>query len=238
MLAFFSSNLPTFESSDDMMNSNQPLKRQSLADEVAGRMEQQIRSQYKSGDQLPTEPDLMQHFGVGRSSIREAVKILVNKGMVKVQQGVGMFIIATQPLESLNNKLERAHFQDLNEVRLLLEVKIAEKAAVHRTAKDLTKMKAFLKDRARFAKENNKDATIQADINFHSTIAEASGNPILVDLYKTIATHMKQSFMDRYKDCSSFRNTQEMHEGLLESISEKDPAKALIMATRISTHSK
>ena len=234
-----SRSFPTFGSSDDMMNSSQPLKRQSLADEVAGRMEQQItRGAYKPGDQLPTEPELMQHFGVGRSSIREAVKILVNRGMVKVQQGVGMFIITTEPKESLSNKLMGAHYQDLNEVRLLLEVKIAEKAAIHRNAKDLSKMKAFLKDRARFAKEKNMEETIQADINFHTAIAEASGNPILIDLYKTIATHMKQSFMDRYKDTSRFLSSQDLHEGLLESIIEKDPARALIMATKISTHSK
>lgn len=222
-----------------MMSANQPLKRQSLADEVAGRMEQQItRGAYKPGDQLPTEPELMQHFGVGRSSIREAVKILVNRGMVKVQQGVGMFIITTEPKESLSNKLMGAHYQDLNEVRLLLEVKIAEKAAIHRNAKDLSKMKTFLKDRARFAKEKNMEATIQADINFHTAIAEASGNPILIDLYKTIATHMKQSFMNRYKDTSRFLSSQDLHEGLLESITDKDPARALIMATKISTHSK
>jgi DNA-binding FadR family transcriptional regulator len=222
-----------------MMNTDQPLKRQSLADEVAGRMEQQImKGAYKPGDQLPTEPELMQHFGVGRSSIREAVKILVNRGMVKVQQGVGMFIISTEPVEPLSRKLMRAHYEDLNEVRLLLEVKIAEKAAVHRSARHLARMKAFLKDRARFAKENNKEETIQADIDFHSTIAEASGNPILVDLYKTIATHMKQSFMERNKDTSAFLETQALHEGLLDSISEKNPAKALIMATKISTNSR
>lgn len=221
-----------------MMKYSEPLKRQSLADEVAGRMEQQIKRQYKPGDQLPTEPELMQHFGVGRSSIREAVKVLVNRGMVKVQQGVGMFIITTDPAEPLSNKLMKAHFQDLNEVRLLLEVKIAEKAAVHRNAKDLSKMKAALKERARFAKEGNREETIQADINFHTAIAEASGNPILIDLYKTIATHMKQSFMERHKDTSSFLSSQDLHEGLLNGITEKDPAKALIMATKISTHSK
>jgi hypothetical protein len=44
--------------------------------------------------------------------------------------------------------------------------------------------------------------------------------------------------MDRYKDTSRFLSSQDLHEGLLESIIEKDPARALIMATKISTHSK
>lgn len=221
-----------------MMN-RQPLKRQSLADEVAALLEQQIsQGLFKTGDQLPTEPELMESFGVGRSSIREAVKILANKGMVKVQQGVGMFILSTQPSEPLSNRLQRAHFEDLNEVRLLLEVKIAEKAAINRTAKDVTRIKGFLKDRARYATENNKEACIQADINFHSAIAEASGNPIIVDLYKTIATHLKQAFMERYKDTSGFMLSQQLHEDLLQAIADKNPARALIMATKISTHTK
>ncbi|NML20273.1 FadR family transcriptional regulator [Pseudoflavitalea sp. G-6-1-2] len=217
----------------------QPLKRQSLADEVAVLLEQQIsQGLFKTGDQLPTEPELMESFGVGRSSIREAVKILVNKGMVKVQQGVGMFILSTEPSEPLSNRLQRAHFEDLNEVRLLLEVKIAEKAAINRTAKDVTRIKGFLKDRARYATENNKEACIQADINFHSAIADASGNPIIVDLYKTIATHLKQAFMERYKDTSGFMLSQQLHEDLLQAIADKNPARALIMATKISTHTK
>ncbi len=215
-----------------------PLRRQSLADEVAGRLQQQISSgKYKPGQQLPTEPELMQQFGVGRSTIREAVRILVNTGMVKVQQGLGTFILSQEAMnEPLVKRLQRAHFQDLNEVRLLLEVKIAEKAAVHRTAKDIRKLKELLKERAAFARENNPAACIQADIDFHSCIAEASKNEIMVDLYKTIATHLKQSFLQRYKDTQSFKDTQELHEGLLQSIIDKDPARALIMATRISMH--
>lgn len=223
-----------------MMNTpNVPLKRLSLAEDVAGRLQQQIGSgKYKAGQQLPTEPELMQQFGVGRSTIREAVRILINAGMVKVQQGLGTFILSQEVMnEPLVKRLQRAHFQDLNEVRLLLEVKIAEKAAVHRTAKDITQLKLFLKQRAEFANADKPADCIQADINFHSCIAEASRNAIMVDLYRTIATHLKQSFLQRFKDTRSFKDTQELHEGLLQSIIDKDPARALIMATRISTHS-
>lgn len=223
-----------------MMNkTSTPLPRKSLAEEVAGRLQEQIRGeQYKTGQQLPTEPELMQQFSVGRSTIREAVRILANAGMVRVQQGVGMFILSQEVInEPLSKRLHRAHFRDLNEVRLLLEVKIAEKAAVHRTTKDITRIKNFLKQRKAFAKDNKVPDCIQADIDFHSSIAEASGNEILIDLYKTIASHLKQSFIERYADTATFRETQALHEGLLQSIIDKDPARALIMATRISTYS-
>lgn len=223
-----------------MMNSFQPLQRRNLADEVAAQLQQQISSgTYAVGGKLPTEPALMQQFGVGRSTIREAVRLMVNAGLVRVQQGLGTFVIAQHALgEPLAQRFNRAHFQDLNEVRLLLEVKIAEKAALHRTKEDIVRMRAFLKKRYDAAKANDMDACRRADIDFHTSIAMASGNEIMVDLYKTIATHLIRSFKDRYADTVSFLETQHLHKGLLESIIDKDSAQALIWATRISTHAK
>ena len=221
-----------------MTNNILPLKRRNLADEVAGRLQQLIcSSEYSVGQQLPTEPELMQQFSVGRSTIREAVRLLVNGGLVRVQQGLGTFILSQHPIaEPLAQRLHRAHFQDLNEVRLLLEVKIAEKAAINRTKEDIANMKMYLKQRQEHARANNIGACMQADINFHSSVAEASQNEIMVDLYKTIANHMLQSFAARFEDTSSFLRTQPMHKALLQSIIDKDAAQALLWATRISTH--
>lgn len=229
------------QSSDDMTIAPVTyVKRKNLADEVASHLQQQICSgKYAIGQQLPTEPELMTQFGVGRSTIREAVRLLVNAGLVRVQQGLGTFIISHQAMgEPLAQRFHRAHFQDLNEVRLLLEVKIAEKAALHRTKEDITQMKAFLKKRGEHAKAQNIDACMQADIDFHTSIAVASKNEIMVDLYKTIATHLKQSFKERYADTKPFLESQDLHRSLLQSIIDKDSAQALLWATRISTYAK
>ncbi|MGX5820074.1 FadR/GntR family transcriptional regulator [Chitinophaga lutea] len=218
----------------------QPLKRKNLADEVAIQLQQLITSGvYAIGEQLPTEPALMQQFGVGRSTIREAVRLVANAGLVRVQQGLGTFVASLQPAgEPLSQRLNRAHFKDLNEVRLLLEVKIAEKAAFHRTKEDIAKMKAHLKKRYDMAKAGDVEACCRADVDFHTSLAVASGNEIMVDLYKTIALHLLQSFKERYKDTRTFLDTQPLHKALLESIIDKDSAQALLWATRISTHAK
>jgi DNA-binding FadR family transcriptional regulator len=224
-----------------MMNTAiKPLQRKNLADEVAAQLQELICSgRYEIGQQLPTEPELMQQFGVGRSTIREAVRLLVNGGLVRVQQGLGTFITSKQPMaEPLARRLHRAEYQDLNEVRLLLEVKIAEKAAIHRTKEDIAQMKDFLKQRHQHAKANNVEACMKADISFHTSIAVASKNEIMVDLYKTIATHILQSFKDRYADTEAFLGSQTLHKSLLEAIIDKNPSQALVWATRISTHSK
>lgn len=217
-----------------------PLKRLSLAEEVASHIQGMITSgKYKVGQQLPTEPELMQQFAVGRSSIREAVKILAHRGLVRVQQGLGTFVISQTPAaEALAQRLQRADFGDLNEVRYLLEVKIAEKAAIHRSSKDIERMKGFLKKRFEYASTNQLEACIQADINFHNTIAEAGKNEIMRDLYRTVAEHLKNSFLIMYTDTNTFIESQHLHDALLQGIIDKDPKKALIMATKISDFNK
>ncbi len=96
---------------------DQGISRRSLADEVAARIQQQIVSgQYKIGDQLPIEPELMQQFGVGRSSIREAIKLLVNSELLRVQQGVGTFVADNTGIgEPLAQRLKRSDLPDINE---------------------------------------------------------------------------------------------------------------------------
>ena len=221
-----------------MMNNTPPIKRLSLADEVAQRLQQQISlGQYKPGDKLPTEPALMQEFGVGRSTIREAVRILANAGVLRVQQGLGTFVEAiADNAESWSQRLKRAEFNDLNEVRQLLELKIAEKAAELRTDKDIELMQGFLKKRKEAALANNVEQCIQADINFHRSIAAAARNSILADLYSTVAEHLKKHFISVFVSTRSFIDTQQLHQHLLKSIIDQNPEKAWHWASRITDH--
>ncbi len=111
------------------------IQKTSLADEVMKQLQQQIASgKYGKGSQLPTETQLMKEFGVGRSSIREAVKTLANTGILRVQQGVGTFVeFKNGAMVPWYVRLQDAKAYELNEVRQLLELKIAEKAALNRT---------------------------------------------------------------------------------------------------------
>jgi DNA-binding FadR family transcriptional regulator len=234
----FSKFLSTFETSDDMMSQLPPIKRLSLADEVAQRLQQQISlGQYKPGDKLPPEPALMQEFGVGRSTIREAVRILANAGVLRVQQGLGTFVEAiADNAEPWSQRLKRAEFSDLNEVRQLLELKIAQKAALHRTEKDIELMQGFLKKRKEAALANNVEECIQADIEFHRSIAAAARNSILADLYSTVAEHLKKHFISVFASTRSFIDTQQLHQQLLKAIIDKNPDKAWQWASRITDH--
>ena len=217
---------------------NRAIKRTSLADEVASQLQQQIvLGKYKENDQLPIEPELMKNFGVGRSTIREAIKILVNAGMLRVQQGIGTFVEKPAGIkETLPQRLKRANIQDLDEVRQLLEMKIAEKAAVNRTAADIKKMKRLLDLRKQAAVAGNMEAAIDADVKFHTAIAEASRNEILADLYRTFAIQVKHAFRHSFTNTKAFKETQELHEQLLKHIEAGDSRKAWYAVEKIIAH--
>lgn len=121
------------------------IQKKSLADMIAETLRQQITEGiYKTGDKLPTEPELMKVFGVGRSSVREAVKLLVNMGVVRVQQGSGTFVAVPSNNDDVGIKMNAADRAELDEVRKILDIAIVEKAVARRTEKDIERMRLFL----------------------------------------------------------------------------------------------
>lgn len=212
--------------------------RKSLADEVATKLTKQITSgYYKLNEKLPIEPELMKRFGVGRSTIREAIKILVNYGLLRVQQGVGTFVESAEPVkEPIDQRLKRAKIQDLDEVRQLLEMKIAEKAAKNRTIENIETIDFHLAERKRAAEEGKLEECIEADINFHVAIAEASQNEILADLYKSASVHLKKWFLQMHADTKPFLDTYNLHQELRENIVNGNSVKAWTTAAKIIGH--
>lgn len=218
-------------SSDDMMLIN----KKSLAEEVATRLQEQISlGHYKVNEKLPIEPELMKAFGVGRSTIREAIKLLTNSGLLRVQQGLGTFVErTTSSAEPIDQRFKRAEAADLDEIRKLLEVKIAEKAALNKTDRNVAEIKAHLADRKTAAEANLLEACIEADIKFHVAIAEASGNQMMADLYKSVSIHLKNWFLQVYSNTQIFIDTQQLHTQLMECIVEGDAKNAWSIASKI-----
>ena len=214
------------------------IHKKSLAEEVASKLQEQISlGHYKLNEKLPVEADLMKSFGVGRSSIREAMKLLANSGLLRIQQGVGTFVQEVRTTrEPMDQRLMRANVQDLDEVRQLLELKIAEKAAINRSNEDIIAMKQHLANRMKAAESGLLEECIEADIQFHIAIAQASKNEILADLYKSASVHLKKGFLHLYPDTKIFQDTYAIHEQLLNSIIAQDPKKAWNTVAKIIGH--
>jgi DNA-binding FadR family transcriptional regulator len=215
------------------------IHRKSLAEEVASKLQENIlKGGYKINQKLPVEAELMRSFGVGRSTIREAVKILVNSGFLRVQQGIGTFIDDTTGInEPLFQRLKRADIKNIDEVRQLLEMKIAEKAAMNRTGNDISKLEYFLGKRTKAANENLVKECIDAHINFYVVLAEASKNDVLADLYKLFAVQLKNELLEKYEDTAFFKDAPDNdHYKLLDSVLREDPKKAWYWSAKITGH--
>ena len=122
--------------------------RKLLGSQIEDRILEYIKEKpLEVGDRLPNEFELAEMFEVGRSTIREAVKGLVTKGVLQVRRGAGTYVSSLTPAEDdplrLNAKLhDRFKLAlDLFDVRLILEPEIAAKAAVYATDEDIATLK-------------------------------------------------------------------------------------------------
>lgn len=142
-----------------------------------------------------TERELTQTYGVGRSSAREALRVLEARGLI-VPDERGSFLIA-DPVTALNGSIEllldlhNGSLRDLYEVRRMLEVENAALAAERRTDAQLAAMADAISDhvaacRAHARGEATVEAIMEADVRFHMVIASASQNPLALTIMEGI----------------------------------------------------
>ena len=138
------------------------------------------------GEKLPNEFELAEKFGVGRSTIREAVKSLVSKGVLEVRRGSGTYVVSTSSLEE--DPLGLGRFEDkyhlaleLFEVRLMLEPEIAALASEYASEEEKAQLESLCDqvERQYTAGINH----IKKDIEFHTCIAKCSRNRVVAVSY-------------------------------------------------------
>lgn len=151
-----------------------------------------LRARISSGDWpvgslIPKEPELMELMGVGKSTVREAVRSLATLGMLQTVPGVGTFVRARTPVSSLLSDFLADH--DLEEVlvyRRSLEIEAAQTAAVRRTHEQIVALRESYR-RSLDAHERGIEGIACNDVahdhSFHRLIVEASGSRLLLDLY-------------------------------------------------------
>ncbi|MFI6980348.1 FadR/GntR family transcriptional regulator [Embleya sp. NPDC050154] len=172
-----------------------PLRRSPLVGQAAERLRDRIAAgHWPVGTKLPGEVALGKELGIGRSTVREAIRALAGAGLVESRQGSGVFVIATKPVEDLTTRLRRASAAEVYEVRNLIEVRAAMLAAERRTDEDLAALEAGLAARA--AALGDDEAYIDADISFHASIVAAAHNDVLTDLFAVFQVTMRPGLLD------------------------------------------
>jgi len=207
------------------------IPRRKLVDEILEQLQNRIFSgQFKPGDKLPTETELMEQFSVGRSTVREAVKILVHAGVLQVRHGDGTYIKAVEFPESSLKTQKKYDEQHIYQVRKMLDMQICELAVINRTEEDLTTMRTYLNQRNKELDSGNYARYVEADILFHFAIAQSTKNELLIDLYQDFCTIL-QAYLSNLivQDVRQYDDSTVIHEQLLEAIQERNVEKAKLL---------
>ncbi|MEU9111529.1 FadR/GntR family transcriptional regulator [Streptomyces sp. NPDC048483] len=168
-----------------------------LVEQAAQRLRDQISGgHWPVGTKLPGETTLAQTLGVGRSTVREAVRALAGAGLVRPRQGAGVFVIATEPTEDWPTRLRRAAVADVYEVRMMVEVQAARLAADRRTEADVAALRAAVEGRRTAWSGSDHAAFVDADIALHSTVVDAAHNPVLTDLFAEFVPVLRQGLIE------------------------------------------
>jgi GntR family transcriptional regulator, transcriptional repressor for pyruvate dehydrogenase complex len=202
-----------------------------LTDEAIVRIKEMIVSgQLKPGDKLPREPDLADELGLSRSSLREAVRALSLVNILDVRQGDGTYVTSLDPdllLEALSFVVDFHRDDSVLEflrVRRILEPAAAAMAAERITADELQVIQATIDS---CLGDDNDEAFLEHDIDFHRLVGAASGNAVLASLIESLSGPTNRARMWRGRTQAGARErTLAEHQQILDALLARDPGLA------------
>lgn len=211
--------------------------RRSLSDQVADLlMEKIILGNLRPGDRLPTEPELIEEYGVSRTVIREAGRMLVARGIVSIQPRIGM-TVAEFDQENLARqiglmlRMGGGTFAQLMEMRETLEPGMVAIAAERRTEDDVKQLE-LLVELIDPEKPSSDHSSIDADVQFHALIAHMTGNPFFEHLVYPINAMLSAIYRNSPGYAAEHAKTHVEHRLIADAIANKDAEKARALMTQ------
>lgn len=199
-----------------------------LVDNVLRELENMITGQMNPGDKLPTEMELSERFAVGRSTIRESMTALVAKKLV-IRTNEGTFVsehvneCLVDPLNVLID-MEVGKVKDLMQLREILElgtIRLAAENADEGTILNLERLDWQMNEPGITA-----DMMQRRDIEFHSEIAKASGNVVLMELLNALREVIAANVESKDVMFGLVGNSYGMHREIIEAIKAHDSDRA------------
>ncbi|MDH6280417.1 FadR/GntR family transcriptional regulator [Prescottella agglutinans] len=203
------------------------LTRNLLTDQVADQLRRRLQAgEWEIGSKLPGETTLAAQLGVGRSTIREALRMLAGQGMLRARQGAGVFVERTEPeFHGWEGVLQREAITAVVEVRAAIEIEAARLAALRATDADVAAMRRALELRADAADAPDREF-VDADIAVHRAVVAAAHNPVLSELFETFVPRLADAMTEmialldlRHRDTEP--NADE-HAALVDAIAAGD----------------
>jgi DNA-binding FadR family transcriptional regulator len=210
-----------------------PLRRSLLADQAADQLLGRLANgEWEVGAKLPGETTLATELGVGRSTIREALRMLAGQGLLRARQGAGVYVERTTPAVAWEGVLRGQAIAEVVEVRNAIEVEAARLAAARATA-DVAAMRRALTRREEAFPLGNR-AFVEADIEVHRAVVGAAHNGVLSELFETFVPRLTEAMIDMIELLGTRSHDPEPdaddHRALVEAVATGDAAAAVAIS--------
>ena len=217
---------------NSIANGLRPVSRTTLSEQVAMQLATELSAgRWKPGAKLPSEAELCKAFGVGRSTLREALKSLSFIGLIQMRAGGGSYV-AEQPSKYLEGPLlargllnTEKDINDLTEARILLETEVAGLCAQRVSREDFESLEQILGD-MKTAIAQGGAGFRQLDLGFHLAIAVGSKNQVLSELLKHIREALQELITKSLLLPAGMEMSYKQHKEILEALRQHSPARA------------
>lgn len=200
---------------------------QQTIEQLRGRI---LGGEWPVGGRIPTEPQLVTALGVGRNTVREAVRALVHAGVLECRQGSGTYVVSTDELAPVvARRLTDDRMAEVVEVRRAFEVEAARLAALRRTPEDLVALDGALAAREAAWRSGGVAAFVEADVALHTAVVAAAHNAMLAELYASVGAALRSTVAHATGDTLQPQRYVD-HSRLVTAIRDGDPGRAAIEA--------
>jgi GntR family transcriptional repressor for pyruvate dehydrogenase complex len=200
-----------------------------LYEQIAETLEQAIVGAEIKAEKLPSEQELSKRFKVSRTVIREALKVLKERGLIRSRNGEGSYISKpnTDTISSAINRIvqmDNISDEDIHSIRLLLETAAVRLAAFHAGPEDITRLQYTIDQMS--IHPLSTEQRLRIDSEFHITIARASGNKLL-EMFVEVMTLLLGDYMVKgFPGPASMRQVISYHKKIFEAIKNRNPEDA------------
>jgi GntR family transcriptional repressor for pyruvate dehydrogenase complex len=206
----------------------QPIRPRRLYEAIVHQIQELVAERHlQPGDRLPSERELAELLNVSRASVREALRVLAALGLVEVRPGDGTFV--REPPTPVDPAVwsrlsERTFLLDLLEARQIVEREVVVLAVRRATAEDVEQLQELVERRAADLASGRRD--LEGDLRFHEQLAEATRNPVLASLVRTLTEMWLLSREAAGRGPTSPQKAHRFHEAILQALQRRDERAA------------
>ncbi len=200
-------------------------KVQKISDQIVEQIRNAVLSgQFKPGDRVASEKELMSEFAVSKATLREALRVLEGMGLVEIRKGMsgGVFIAEVDMKTTIHSIINFLHFKtvsvkDITMIRYFLEPHIAQLAASRIKPEDIEKLEKMISEDI-----GSQQTVISREIGFHRFLARMTENPILILIMDFIDNILNDIKFQLKLGPEFYLKVEKAHRAILECLKQGD----------------